>query len=99
MTLRQSSFDSGKSMAIVPAFPRVPLAEAPFSVQIRTIHDEARYLEVQTRPPHGRKHLGPSQEPGEQAVLRPRPTWPAALKETVRLRHPAAGETEAQGLL
>ena len=66
-------------MAIVPAFRRSGPRRQPSHFR-RTPNDQAHELEIQARPPHGRKHLGPPQEPRQQALLRPRPARPAPRK-------------------
>ncbi|CAA9515679.1 MAG: SSU ribosomal protein S4p (S9e) @ SSU ribosomal protein S4p (S9e), zinc-independent, partial [uncultured Sphingomonadaceae bacterium] len=60
---------------------------------------EAQQRQAQARPAHGREHLGPPEEPGQQARIRPRPARPAAQGQNVRLRHPAPRQAEAEGLL
>ena len=49
----------------------------------RTDSVEAHQRQVQARPPHGREHLGPSEEPGQQARIWPRPARPAPQGQDV----------------
>ncbi|CAA9526561.1 MAG: SSU ribosomal protein S4p (S9e) @ SSU ribosomal protein S4p (S9e), zinc-independent, partial [uncultured Sphingomonas sp.] len=60
---------------------------------------EAHQRQVQARPPHGRERLRASEEPGQPPRVRPRPARPAPQEQDVRLRHPAACQAKAQGLL
>ena len=62
-------------------------------------HVEAHQRQVQARPPDGRERLRTPQEPGQPPRIWPRPARPAPQGQDVRLRHPAARQAEAQGLL
>src|SRR3546814_6392756 len=50
-------------------------------------HVQAPCVEVQDQPPPRGQSLGPPQEPGQQARVRPRPARPAP-PQADRLRHP-----------
>src|SRR5690606_37733824 len=59
---------------------RSSLATANWSAKA---HVEAQIIEVQTRSPHGRKHLGPSEKLGEPPQLWPRPARPTSQEQGV----------------
>src|ERR1019366_7675536 len=61
--------------------------------------DQAPRIQVQTRPPDGPEHLGPSEKPGEPARIRPRPARPAPQEQALRLWRAAQGQAEAARLL
>src|SRR5690606_6994900 len=65
----------------------------------RKYDEQARVVQVQTRSPYGRKHLGSSQVPGQPSRIRPRPARPAPQGQAFRLRRAAARQAEAEGLL
>src|SRR5689334_22973125 len=65
----------------------------------RTKRDEAHQRQVQARPPHGRERLRTAQEPGQPPRIWSRSARPAPQGQDVGLRHPAARQAEAEGLL
>src|SRR6185437_6749426 len=93
------TFDTPKSLHIVRRFPATCRSEihAEQRQTTKESDEQARQFQVQARPSRRRKSLGPSQEPGQQALLWPRPARPAPRQEAERLWHPAAGQAEAQG--
>src|SRR5260370_7740086 len=60
--------------------------------------EQARASEVQDRPPPQGQPVGPSQEPDQQARIRPRPARPGP-PEADRLPPAADGQAAAEGLL
>ncbi len=50
-----------------------------------------------TRPPYGRKRLGPPEKPRQSPRIRPRPARPAPQRQALRLRRAAARQAEAEG--
>src|SRR3546814_16734742 len=61
-------------------------------------HVQAPCVEVQDQPPPRGQSLGPPQEPGQQARVRPRPARQAP-PQAERLRHPARRQAETERLL
>jgi small subunit ribosomal protein S4 len=73
LNLWLQAFDLPKSLHIVRRFPRPSRSEIHAEQRQTTKEpdEQARQFQVQARPPRRRKSLGPSQEPGQQALHGP----------------------------